>query len=172
MVSFRVATDVRAPPGFVVDWWLEYSPEDASAAQGPGREAVRIDDRTVQLRTHSEVGGRVRSTVGTVVRTGATTWRMTAHVFSGDAAVSSLQTAYSVAATLDGSRVEADFEIRGLTLSWRVALSMARFFLRRDRVRSLRGCARAIEEEFARPANVRAVGSTGAPPVPTLTPPA
>ncbi|MGA8302638.1 MAG: hypothetical protein WA691_00270 [Thermoplasmata archaeon] len=164
--------DVRAPPDFVVDWWLEYTPEDASVAQGAGQEAVRIDDRTVRLSTRSEVGGRVRSTVGTVVRTGATTWRMTAHVFSGDSAVSTLQTAYSVAATVDGSRVEANFEIRGLTLTWRVALSTARFFLRRDRVRSLERCARAIEQEFARPARGRAVGAPGSPPESTIAPPA
>lgn len=150
MVSFRVATEVRAPPQFVVDWWWNYTPDDAQLVSGTrGREVERVDERTIRMSSQAEFGGRVRTTKGTVTRTGPATWHLTAHVSSGGTVVSTLQTSYLVEPAIDGSRVLADFEFVGRTLSWRLVLYLSQSRLRRDRIQSLQTFARAIETEYA-----------------------
>jgi hypothetical protein len=162
MVSFRVAIDVRAPPEFVVDWWLDYTSKDPElGARMKGREVEKIDDRTVRLRTDSEFGGRIRTTAGTVTRTGPSSWHMTAHVSSEGKVVSTAQTSYSVRPSSDGSRLEAEFEFQGRTLPWRLVLFLSGFTIRRDRVRSFNAYARAIESDYAA---IRAEPTTAAVP--------
>jgi hypothetical protein len=166
MVRFEVAVDIRAPPQYVSDWWLDYSPDDRTLAPGMARRDVeRIDANTVRLTTQSDFGGHVRTTTGTVTRTGATRWHMTAHVSSNGQVVSTTQTSYSVEPRANGSRLRAEFEFLGRSLPWRIALLFARFSLRRDRLRAFRSYARAIETGFA----------AGEPPVssaPAAAPPA
>jgi hypothetical protein len=150
MVRFEVALDIRAPPQYVADWWLDYSSEDRELAPGMARRDVeRIDANTVRLTTHSEFGGSVRTTAGTVTRTGPTSWQMTAHVSSGGRVVSTTQTSYSVGPAADGSRLTAQFEFLGRSIPWRIALVFARFSLRRDRLRAFRAYAGEIERGFA-----------------------
>jgi hypothetical protein len=149
MVAFEVAIDVRAPPEFVADWWWDYSPEDPSLAPGMARRTVeKIDDRTIRLSTETEFGGHVRTTSGTVTRTGPATWHMTAHVSSGGSVVSTTQTSYGVEPSANGSRLRARFEFRGRTVPWRIGLFFARFALRRDRRKTFLLYARAIEQDY------------------------
>jgi len=162
MVSFRVSTDVRAPPGFVVDWWWNYSPDDSPLAPGmTGREVERVDERTIRVASRVEFGGRIRTTNGTVTRTGPASWQLSAHVSSGGKVVSTLQTSYVVEPAVDGSRVLADFQFVGRTLSWRLVLFLSQSRLRRDRIQSLETFARAIETEFAASPSGPAAGVSG-----------
>ncbi len=172
MVSFRVETEVRAPLPFVVDWWWDFSSEDpAITPRMVRREVQRIDDRTVRLTTQTEFGGSIRSTAGTVTRTGPASWHMTGHVSSGGVVVSTLQTSYSVESTAEGSRVTADFEFHGRTLPWRIVLGLSRYTLRRDRARIFRGYAEAIEADFEAERSSWSSGtSTPAPPSQTFPP--
>ncbi|MGI0130765.1 MAG: SRPBCC family protein [Thermoplasmata archaeon] len=159
MVHFRVTTEIRAPPQFVADWWWDYSPTDQSITPGmAGREVERVDDRTVRLTTHTQFDGHIRTTIGTVTRTGPANWHITGHVSSGGHVVSTLQTSYFVAPTSDGTRLEADFEFVGRTFPWKLALAFARFSLRRDRARTFRQYARLIEGEFAADPSARPPG--------------
>jgi len=149
MVTFRVAVEIDAPPAFVVDWWLDYSADDPALAPGMvHRDVERIDANTVRLSTQSEFGGHVRTTSGTVTRTGPTSWHMSAHISSGGEVVSTTQTSYTVEPTAAGSRLRAEFEYVGRTAPWRLALFFARFTLRRDRLRTFRAYARSIEHDF------------------------
>jgi hypothetical protein len=163
MVRFEVVLDIRAPPEYVADWWLDYATEDKDIAPGMARRDVeRVDAKTVRLTTHSEFGGNIRTTSGTVTRTGPTAWHMTAHVSSGGRVVSSTQTAYTVEPAPGGSRLRAEFEFIGRSIPWRIALLFARPSLRRDRLKAFRVYAEAIAEGFA--AGRPAVGPTFAPP--------
>jgi hypothetical protein len=150
MVRFEVAVDIRAPAQYVTDWWLDYASEDRELAPGMARRDVeRIDSNTVRLSTQSEFGGNIRTTSGTVSRTGPTSWHMTAHVSSGGRVVSTTQTTYSVETRGDTSRLVAEFEFLGRSIPWRIALLFARFSLRRDRLRAFRAYARTIEAGYA-----------------------
>ena len=150
MVSFRLSQEIRAPPEFVVNWWLDYSTDDPGLTPGMMRRTVeRIDANRVRLSTRTEFGGRVRTTEGTVARTGPTTWQMTGHVISSSVVVSTLQTSYVVDPTTDGSRVQADFEFVGKTIWWRLALAISGYSLRRRQRRSFEDFARAIERDHA-----------------------
>jgi hypothetical protein len=149
MVTFRVTREIRAPPRFVSDWWWDFSPTDRTITPGMvRREVKKLDERTVRLTTESQFGGQIRTTAGTVTRTGPDSWHITGHVFSGGKVVSTLQTHYTVEPTVDGSRLRADFEFVGRTLPWKIALALSGFSLRRDRRKMFEGYARAIEEEF------------------------
>jgi hypothetical protein len=150
MVNFRLSTEIRAPPRFVADWWWDYTPTDAAITPGMvGREVEKVDDRTVRLTTHSQFDGHIRTTSGTVTRTGPASWHITGHVSSGGEVVSTLQTTYSVEPTSQGSRLLAEFEFVGRTLPWKLALALSRYSLRRDRRRVFLHYARTIEEEYA-----------------------
>jgi hypothetical protein len=164
VVRFDIELDIRAPPKFVVDWWWDYSAQDAAITPGMARRDVeKIDDNTIRLTTLSEFGGNIRTTAGTVTRTGPASWHMSAHVSSGGKVVSTVQNGYIVDPTATGSRLRADFEFRGRTIPWRLALLLSKFSLRRDRIRTFRIYVREIEADFA-------VG-TVAPPAPAAPPP-
>jgi hypothetical protein len=171
MVSFRIGSEIRAPPEFVVNWWWDPSRADAPLTPGTiGREVVRVDERTIRVTSHSEFGGRVRTTVGTMTRTGPAAWHLTAHVYSNGVVVSTVQTAYTVEPMGGGSRIFADFEFVGRTLSWRIVLYLSRSSLRRDRFRALQSVVGSIEDEFAthpsRPLSGTAVGPPPSRPAP------
>lgn len=173
MVAFRVTTEIHAPPQFVADWWWDYRPTDPEISPGmASREVVKVDDRTVRLTTQTQFDGHIRTTAGTVVRTGPSSWHITGHVSSGGEVVSTLQTTYRVEPTEDGSRLLADFEFVGRTLPWRLALAFSRYSLRRDRRRMFAGYARSIEQEYAddpsrrRGGALAAGSSTASPPTP------
>ncbi|MGA8542843.1 MAG: hypothetical protein WB947_04800 [Thermoplasmata archaeon] len=163
MVRFAVEIEIEAPPKFVVDWWWDYSPQDASIAPGMVRRDVeKVDENTVRLTTHSEFGGNIRTTMGTVTRTGPTSWHMSAHVSSGGKVVSTVQTEYVVEPTATGSHLSTHFDFRGITIPWRIALVLSKFSLRRDRLRTFRVYAQAIEQDFAQGASP-APGAAGSP---------
>lgn len=163
MVTFRVATKIRAPPQFVSDWWWDFSPADAAITPGMvGRDVEKLDDHTVRLTTHTQFGGHLRSTSGTVTRTGPASWHITGHVSSRGAVVSTLQTTYSVEPMPPGCRLWAEFEFVGRTLPWRLALSLSRYSLRRDRVRTFERYAREIEAEYASNPTGHRPGAPGA----------
>ncbi|HTW39403.1 MAG TPA: hypothetical protein VMF04_00880 [Thermoplasmata archaeon] len=165
MVRFDVSIDIGAPPTYVADWWLDYAAEDKDLAPGMARRKVeRVDANTIRLSTLSEFGGNVRTTVGTVTRTGPTRWHMTAHVSSGGKVVSTTQTSYSVDGAPGGSRLLAEFEFVGRSIPWRIALLFARFSLRRDRLRAFRAYADAIGKGFR--AGLPAVAPPAAEPPP------
>lgn len=162
MVTFRIVQAVAAPPPYVIAWWLDYRAEDATLTPGTVRRSVeRIDEHRVRLSTTNEFGGRLRTTDGTVTRTGPATWQMTGHVISDGRTVSTLQTSYTVEPSTEGSRVVADFEFLGRTWPWRLALAVSGYSLRRRQRRAFQDYARAIEQDFG----------AGAVPVP-LAPPA
>lgn len=165
MVAFRIVQRIRAPPGFVVDWWLDYRSDDAALTRDTVQRTVdRIDDRRIHLTTTSEFGGRLRTTDGTVARTGPTSWHMTGHVSSDGLVVSTMQTAYAVEGTPDGCRVAAEFEFVGRTLPWRLALAVSGYALRRRQRAAFRDYAAAIERDYA-------ARAAGAPPSPSVPPP-
>jgi hypothetical protein len=150
MVRFEVMVDIRAPPQYVADWWLDYASDDPEMGQGMvKRDVDRVDANTVRLTTHSEFGGDVRTTMGTVTRTGPTSWHTTAHVSSAGRVVSTTQTSYTVTPSTEGSTLRAEFEFRGRSLPWRFVLSFAKYSLRSDRRRAFRSYARSIEAGFA-----------------------
>jgi hypothetical protein len=152
MVSFRLVKEIRAPPSFVVDWWLDYSPDDPALTPGMvDRRVHRVDDRTVRLTTDTRFAGGVRTTDGTVTRTGPQGWVMVGRVLSNGVVVSTLRTAYTVEPTPTGSRVVADFEFEGKDLVWKLLIGVSRFSLRRDRNRAFDRYVVAIEKEFASP---------------------
>jgi hypothetical protein len=172
MVTFRVTTEIHAPPQFVADWWWDYRPTDPAISPGmASRDVEKVDDRTVRLTTHTQFDGHIRTTSGTVVRTGPARWHITGHVSSGGEVVSTLQTTYVVEPTEDGSRLLADFEFVGRTFPWKLALLLSRYSLRRDRRRMFAGYAASIEEEYAadRSRRRRGVVAAGSSP---LSPPA
>lgn len=165
MVAFRVSQEIGAPPVFVINWWLDYSTEDPRLTPGMTHRSVqRIDANRVRLSTTTEFGGRLRTTEGTVARTGATTWQMTGHVISNSVVVSTLQTSYVVDPTPDGSRVRADFEFVGKSFWWRLALAVSGYTLRRRQRRSFQNFARAIEKEYAAHRAPTSVPSSGSGP--------
>ncbi len=149
MVTFRVVQPVAAPPPYVIAWWLDYREEDAALTPGFVRRSVqRIDSHRVHLSTTNEFGGRLRTTDGTVTRTGDAAWQMSGHVISDGRTVSTLQTSYWVEAAEEGSRVVADFEFVGRTWPWRLALSLSGVSLRRRQRRAFQDYALAIEKDF------------------------
>ncbi len=150
MVSFRVTQQIHAPPPFVVDWWLDYSSDDVELTPGLSRRKVeRIDENRIHLSTTAEFGGRLRTTDGTVSRTGPRSWHMTGHVVSNGFVVSTLQTSYSVEPRPEGSCVIADFEFVGRAFGWRLALAFSGYALKSRQRRAFRDYARAIERDFA-----------------------
>ncbi|HTZ61547.1 MAG TPA: hypothetical protein VMC82_02740 [Thermoplasmata archaeon] len=149
MVRFRIDQPVRAPPEFVVRWWLDYSSEDVRLTDGlVDRTVTPLDPDRTRLSTTAEFGGRVRTTTGTVTRTGPRTWHMSGHVISSGVTVSTLQTGYTVLPDGRGSRVIADFEFVGRTWSWRLALAVSGYALRRRQRASFQDYAAAIERAF------------------------
>jgi hypothetical protein len=170
MVTFQLEKEIRAPPRFVVDWWLNYSSDDTPVAPGAvGRRVERLGERSVRLTTDTEFAGRARTTDGTVTRTGPQSWQLAAHVLTDGIVVSTIMTSYSVEPTIDGSRVIADFVYRGQNLMWMFLLTFSRFSLRRDRNRSFDGYVREIEAEFA--ATKAGTASGPVPPPPALAGP-
>lgn len=173
MVSFRLTTEVRAPPEFVVHWWLDYSSGDTGLTSGMVHRSVqRIDENRVHLTTATEFGGRVRTTDGTVTRTGPRTWHMTGHVISDGVVVSTLQTSYAVEPLANGSRLQADYEFQGRTFPWRLALALSGYSLRRRQRRSFRDFVRAIETEFDASRSGPPPGTSKPAPPPGSVPPA
>jgi hypothetical protein len=165
VVRFRIVQEIRAPPAFVVNWWLDYRSDDPQLTPGLVRRKVeRIDENRIHLSTTAEFAGRLRTTDGTVTRTGPANWHMTGHVISNGIVVSTLQTAYSVASTSIGSRVSADFEFVGRSLAWRLALAVSGYSLRRRQRTAFRDYARAIEQAYSVP--------TRPPEPPPIEPPA
>jgi Polyketide cyclase / dehydrase and lipid transport len=172
MVSFRITREIRAPPSFVVHWWLDYSPGDTQLDPGMVQRTVeRIDADRVHLTTTTEFGGRLRTTEGTVTRTGPTTWLMTGHVISGGVVVSTLQSSYRVEPLADGSRLQAEFEFRGCTLPWKIALAVSGFSLRRRQTKTFRDYVLAIEAEFDASRGSSSAEPPGRPPPPSSLPP-
>jgi hypothetical protein len=150
VVAFRVTQSVRAPTDFVVNWWLDYRSDDPSLTTGLVRRKVeRIDENRIHLSTTAEFGGRLRTTDGTVTRTGPANWQMTGHVISNGVVVSTLQTTYQVESTPTGCRVLADFEFVGRTIPWRLALAVSGYSLRRRQRTTFRDYANAIERDYS-----------------------
>ncbi|MGI0071606.1 MAG: hypothetical protein ACRECT_06025 [Thermoplasmata archaeon] len=167
MLAFDVEMEVKAPPQFVVDWWWDFSSDDAAITPGMiRREVEHLTDRTVQLTTYSEMGGRERKTVGIVTRTGPFSWQLLANVTSGVNVASTLRTSYSVAPDPAGSVVRARFEFQGRTVMWRFLLSLARRSIREDRVRSFASYVTAIEADYSRSKTPGAAAPVG-PPLPS-----
>lgn len=149
MVTFELEKEIRAPPQFVVDWWLDFSADDASLPPGQVRRQVRrVDERTTRLTTETNFGGRARKTDGLVTRMGPTNWQLTAKVSTDGTFVSTMTTTYSVEPTPGGSRVRAEFEFQGETFLWKFLLSLSRFYLRRDRNRSFKTYVVAIQQDY------------------------
>jgi len=165
VVAFRIRQTVLAPPEFVVNWWLDYRADDPQLTPGLVHRSVeRIDEQRVHLSTTAEFGGRLRTTDGTVTRTGPSRWQMTGHVISNGVVVSTLQTSYTVESVSNGSCVVADFEFLGRTLAWRVALAVSGSALRRRQRTAFRDYARAIELDFAARAGPAETPGTKGPP--------
>jgi hypothetical protein len=165
VVAFRITKEIHAPPEYVVRWWLDYTSEDSQLSSGVVHRTVeRLDENRVHLSTTTEFGGRLRTTDGTVTRTGPTNWHMTGHVISDGVVVSTLQTTYSVAPLPDGSRLDADFEFLGRTFAWKLALSVSGFALRRRQSKTFNDYVQAIETDFAAS---RSRPPTGVTPGPT-----
>ena len=163
MVTFRIVQSIAAPPGFVVDWWLDYTPDDPQLTPGVvTRKVERLDDRRVHLRTTSEFGGRERTTDGVVTRTGPANWEMEGRVLSREKVVSSMRSKYVVEPEVAGSRVVADFEFVGRSLAWRLAIALSSRALQRRQLASFRDYAVAIERDFAaRAPPLRATAADG-----------
>ena len=172
MVAFRITREIRAPPEFVIEWWLDYSAADTALTPGMLHRSVeRIDANRVHLSTTTEFGGRVRTTDSTVTRTGPTSWHVTGHVISSGAVVSTLQTTYWVQPTPSGSTLRADFEFLGRSWTWRLTLALSGYALRRRQERSFRDYVAAIEIEYEKSRGRPSVGRSAGP-VPDGTPPA
>jgi hypothetical protein len=149
VVAFRITREIRASPEFVARWWLDYSADDPKLTAGQTHRSVqRIDANRVHLTTTTEFGGRLRTTDGTVTRTGPTSWQMTGHVISGGTVVSTLQSTYSIEPSSEGSCLYADFEFLGRTLAWKLALALSGYSLRRRQSRTFRDYIAAIESDF------------------------
>jgi hypothetical protein len=149
MVSFRVEKTIRAPPEFVRDWWLDFSPSDAALAPDTSDRSVeRLDERRVRVTTESRTGSRPTLTDGVVTRTGVLAWVMKATVYRDGIVVADMSTAFSVAPVPDGSELGAQFELHGRTTMWRLSLWLARAFLRRDRNRVFDSYVSALERDY------------------------
>jgi hypothetical protein len=164
VVAFRIVQPIGAPPEYVVGWWLDYTSTDVQLTPGIVRRDVeRLDDQRTYLRTTSVVGGRDRTTDGVVTRTGPVSWQMEGQVTSRDRIVSSMRSKYLVEPEVAGSRVIADFEFVGRTLSWRFAIWFSAPALRRRQRESFHDYADAIERDYAARGNAPPTGT--APPV-------
>jgi hypothetical protein len=149
MVSFLVERDIRAPPEYVRDWWLDYSGGDATHdPRTVGRSVERLDERRVRVTTDSRHGDRVTTTDGIVTRTGLLAWVMDATVYRDGVIVSTMVTRFSVAPAGAGSELRAEFELHGKTTMWKLTLWIARGYLRKDRAKSLDSYVAALENDY------------------------
>lgn len=149
-MRFPVRFEIRAPPDFVVDWWLDYGESDRSIDPGIiQRTAVILPDGRFHVVTDGRHGRRETRTDGIVTRTGQLTFHEDAVVSAHRRPIADLTIDWIVESRPSGSRLTAQFKFRGRGL-YRLALPLFGKRLRRDREEAYAHFAKAIDEDFAK----------------------
>lgn len=156
-MRFPVTIHVRVPAEYVLEWWMDYSPADASISSSIlQRQVTANEDGSLHLLTLGSHDRHTTRTDATVRRTGPWSFRQEGEMEIDGAPAAFVTTEFSVHADDDGTLVTAEFEFRPKTWKYRFLFPFATARFRHERETAYREFGRALSAQYSRGEPARA----------------